>query len=383
MTPAPTPRSNVPEPPGSATSAPFARRGHRKPRHAAGGARHGVPGGAGRSAYAAIGTGLMAATVAVGGVAAIAQTAAPVRKHHVETAVVTVESSADTYVTSAMPGGSLGSRDQVQASHEPGHVKRAYLSFRIPDLHGVITSAELLLTRTHHHLAAVVEARAVRDDHLTEHVTWRTAPAVGGELAATRTNASTKSVALDVTRAVSSGTHVTIGITTPSTSDFVAFRSREWGVGAPALRLVVRRSVPDPSTSSPAPGQTSSPAPSPLHRAVRSGWFRVHVGGSDFGLAFGFVEHDRFQRLERSFGPRGSVVDHVRPELVIGCADLDGPVHLVSGSVIDAALDHHVQQRAAVHDLRQAGAVLRPVVGDCPEGAHQHTSQHRTAAARG
>jgi hypothetical protein len=189
--------------------------------------------------------------VAIGGVA-IAQTSAPIIRQRAVDTSVSLRSVADAYVTSSAPRLSLEGSDQVQASLEAGHVKRAFVAFRVPDLGGAdIVSATLELTRTNHHLSSLVVARAVNRCSWHQRITWSTRPSMGAQLDSVRATVATKVVSLNVRRVVHSGETVTIGISTPSRSNFAAFRSRESGSGEPILRLRLRNYVPDPHETTP------------------------------------------------------------------------------------------------------------------------------------
>jgi hypothetical protein len=176
---------------------------------------------------------------------------------------------ADSYVTSAAPGGVLGLEDQIQASNMPGHYRRAYLRFRLPTLSGeTVAKARLVLTRTNHHLAGSVQLRRVTNTSWTERgLTWRTAPPVGTVLTSVNTNATTNSVAFSVPTSAIAGNDVSLALTSPSPTDFVAFRSRESGTGAPALQLELQP-TPSPAASS---TTSSTPPQSPTSTGAASG----------------------------------------------------------------------------------------------------------------
>ena len=199
--------------------------------------------------------------VAIGGVA-IAQTSAPIiRQRPVDTSM-SLRPVGDAYVTSAAPQASFERSDQVQASREAGHVKRAFVAFRVPNLGSAdIVSASLELTRTNHHLGSLVVARAVKQCRWSAPITWRDRPRLGAELDSVWANSATNTVSLNVKRIVRSGALVTIGLSTPSRSNFAAFRSREAGSGEPILRLRLRNYVPDPHETKPV-APSSDPATS-------------------------------------------------------------------------------------------------------------------------
>src|SRR5438105_3158693 len=174
------------------------------------------------------------------------------------TTTVTLAPVADSYVTSAAPNRILGFADQIQGSGMLGHHKRAYLRFRLPRLSGeTIVKARLVLTRTNHRFAGPLRLRTVANTTWTERgLTWRTAPSVGTIIDSVQTDSTEPRVMLNTPRWAFAGSAVSLALTSPSLTDFVAFRSRESGTGAPALQLVLQ-----PTTS---PGASSTASSIPL-----------------------------------------------------------------------------------------------------------------------
>jgi hypothetical protein len=199
-------------------------------------------------------------------------------------AAVTLAPVADTYATSASPTHIWGAANQVQAANRPGHLSTAYLKFQIPAVPDQsVATAELVLVRTNHHLSGTVRANLVGSASWSEKtLTAANAPAVGAVLDSHATNAQMHSVTFDVRKAVVIGSTITIALTMAPSSDFVAFRSREAGTGAPELRLSFSQtaaavaapstsvapstsaesSMPAAPTTSAAPSTSASPAPS-------------------------------------------------------------------------------------------------------------------------
>lgn len=167
----------------------------------------------------------------------------------------------DSYVSSAAPNSALGFSNQIQASNQPGHYKRAYVRFRLPALSGqTVVGARLVLTRTDHHLADLVRLHKVSDTTWTEGtLTPRTAPTVGTVIDSVSTDATMQTVALNVPLSAFAGSAVSLAITSPSTTNFVAFRSRESGSGAPALELVLARTTSSTTSSTTPPTPIQSP----------------------------------------------------------------------------------------------------------------------------
>jgi hypothetical protein len=180
----------------------------------------------------------------------------------VTTTTIRLAPVADSYVTSAAPNRALGFANQIQASSLRGHHKKAYLRFRLPTLSGQkILSAQVVLTRTKHHLGAAVKLHRVANTTWTEKgLTYDTAPRVGSVIASLATRVTMRTVGLNVPLSAFSGSAVSLALTAPSLTNFVAFRSREWGTGAPVLKLTVtsRNTTASASTTT-----SSAPAPSP------------------------------------------------------------------------------------------------------------------------
>jgi hypothetical protein len=197
----------------------------------------------------AVGVGLVS-HVAMGGAAEpVAQPSGP--------SSLSVQASADTYVSYGAPSNLRGTSTRLTAGSKPGDEKVIYLRFGVGVPAGTtISKARLLLTRDEHHLAGDVTVRTVSSADWDENtLTARNAPKVGDALDTMTTGRDTTQVNLDVTAAiVKSGTY-SLAVTAAMPADVARFRSREFGSSGPVLQLSL--------TGRPAPGPlpTGSTAP--------------------------------------------------------------------------------------------------------------------------
>jgi hypothetical protein len=262
--------------------------------------RKGVPGrhrlGRSRS-LRALAAAALSAALFVTGLVELNLSAAGNADAALSTTTISLAPVADSYVTSAAPGGVLGFEDQIQASDISGHHKRAYLRFRLPTLSGeTVVKARLVLTRTNHHLAGSVQLHNVTNTSWTEGgLRWGTAPPVGTVLDSVDTNATMDTVAFTVPTSAFAGNDVSLALTSPSLTDFVAFRSRESGTGAPSLQLglqpttspAVSSTTSSTPTQSPTSPASSSPSASPASTSAAANTSPATASSTSTGAASG------------------------------------------------------------------------------------------------
>lgn len=162
---------------------------------------------------------------------------------------------ADTFSSPATPRLVNGAKTYLTASSRSGSLHVIYLRFVIPSADvSLVQEAQLVLTRTSHHLSGTLSARSVAS------ATWSgatlsaaNAPSVGAVLDTTTSSRTDWQVGLDVTSGVRGRSTVDLAVTSSSTTDFVQFTSREANNNPPVLHL----SLAQPGGS--ATGSSSSP----------------------------------------------------------------------------------------------------------------------------
>ena len=233
--------------------------------------RHHAPAAGGHSRRARAAATICALTVIGTGVGLVATQPG----HPAGAATVTttkIAANADGWVAKKWPGTTYGGSKVLDATNQTGNVQLSYVRFAVPAADvGRIQSAQLVLTRTAHHLAGTVYASAVPSTSWAESsLTARTAPAMTTRLAAYATNNSTTTVSFDVTKSVLAGAEVSFGITSSLTSGVATFNSREAGASGPQLVLTLG---PAPAASQPPvnpPASSSSAKPVPPSSSASS-----------------------------------------------------------------------------------------------------------------
>lgn len=184
---------------------------------------------------------------------------------------MTVLPVADGYVTWDAPNMVRATLVKLDASRQRGHRKTIFIRFMLsPTVAARVTQANLVLTRTDHHLAGVIYARTATETRWTERtLDAATAPRVGSVLAASAVTSRTNSVILNVTSAARGRRAFTIAVTSSLTNNVATFRSREDKAHPPQLWLTLA-----PVTGHPrAPRRTvrSNPHPRVAGPVVKGG----------------------------------------------------------------------------------------------------------------
>lgn len=163
---------------------------------------------------------------------------------------------ADTFSTPRAPRKAKGSADYLTAGGQHAGRQVIYLRFQVPAAdRSAVTSAQLQLTRTNHHLAGTLVARTVGAASWNGgRLTAATAPAVGKTLDSVSTNRRTNSITFDVTAAVRDQAVVNLAVELTAPTGFAQFRSREASGAGPRLQLTLSgdpQSAPPTATAPP------------------------------------------------------------------------------------------------------------------------------------
>lgn len=157
--------------------------------------------------------------------------------------------AADTYTNTAHAATVYGSAIDLRVGAGATGTKNAFLQFAIPAEDTTrVASAQLILTRTDHHLpVTTVTASRTSPTWSEARATAATAPVLGPPLDTQSVNGSLTTVAFDVTAAVKGQTSVGIGLSSPISTDVAIFASREAATGGPTLVLTLDPVPPPPA----------------------------------------------------------------------------------------------------------------------------------------
>ena len=152
------------------------------------------------------------------------------------TTTVTVTDTSDTFVSTGAVRANHGADRVLHA----GAGATTYLRFQLTAAQATgVESADLVLTRTRHHLPSTVIAVHIASSSFTASTsTPITQPVLSTSIATTTADPSTNHVDLDVTAAAVTRT-VTLAVTSTNAGDVAEFRSREAGLGSPKLVLAL------------------------------------------------------------------------------------------------------------------------------------------------
>jgi hypothetical protein len=170
-----------------------------------------------------------------------------------------VPASADAYVDSSRPAANFGARSTLYADGDPA--RAILVRFVIPATSQPIGRATLRLyasSTSAQGLTAAATTGAAWDEAT---VTWATAPAATTQVGRVTSVTAGTWATLDLTSAVSPGTTLTLRVMTRGTRQ-VAVAARERGA-ATAPRLVLERTVSDPTPTATPTTPTATPTASP------------------------------------------------------------------------------------------------------------------------
>ena len=185
-------------------------------------------------------------------------------------APVKVAAVDDTYSSSARPTYTFGTSRSLVAGTVSGDRMVSYLKFKVGAVPAgaAISKVELKLTAERAMPVAAVKVRKAGSTTWTEGaLSYRTAPALGDEVASVTPAKGATTVTLNLTSAVKAGGTYAFAVTSAATNATARFRSAEYGTAGPQLTVTYKAApVTNPSTppsSSPSTPPSTPPSSSP------------------------------------------------------------------------------------------------------------------------